>query len=64
MDAQGLKLAEIVGDRIVSLATIVLLSSVARLASAYLHYRLEVTGNGIFVRKDGGSDDSSTVQGS
>lgn len=51
MEVDKLKLIEVIGNQVVQLAFVVLLSYVAKLAAAYLHYRLDITGEGVFVRK-------------
>lgn len=52
MTAENLKIIEVIANTVVQVAYVLLFSYIARLASAYLHFRLSTTGRGVFERSD------------
>lgn len=64
MTPEHLKVVEVVGETIVHLAYVILFSYIAKLSSAYLHYRLVVTGDGVFIKKPLEDPNAETTVGS
>lgn len=59
MTVENLKLVEIIGDKLVSFAGLLLAAYTVRLFSDYLRYRLDRLGHGVLERWD--NNDSATV---